>query len=430
MLSTHHGYHPIGSLIDYLEKEPIDHVLCLAQHAHIHFFLEAGCQHIASLPRSGPPSNIKPTSAKKEFPVTYVGRKWSHAHPYRNWMVQHLERTLPQFGIPFYIHTYCSHQEWLDVVSRSLITVCSSLNGQFTPQVFNIMHAGSLCLTDELSPQTGMYEFFEPDRHFVTWRDYNDLVEKIRYYVGHPAEAEKIAQAGQQRAEECFPANRLEGRAIFDFAVSDKLPPEFRPEIDRRCRVIRSKNKSEFKRRVCLYENMQELHRVHKRLRVISWQLHDNAPVADLVDLPRLELSCTFSSPESYNEWRDVFEQASILKQVELLTVDDNVKPDSFDIGIVDAATLDGGNVAQLIHCLNPRALLWVLGDINNDGHKKLKQSGFRQFDFNSVEMRLQRTIIPRFRYYLPHLVFPAPLSPATELVAGLQAYQRGRYWL
>jgi len=48
--------------------------------------------------------------------------------------------------------------------------------------------------TDELA------EMFEPDREVLVYRNQHELLEKVRYYLRHPEQAEKIRHAGRKRA--------------------------------------------------------------------------------------------------------------------------------------------------------------------------------------------------------------------------------------
>jgi spore maturation protein CgeB len=48
--------------------------------------------------------------------------------------------------------------------------------------------------TDELA------EMFEPDKEVVTYRNQYELLDKVRYYLSHPAQAEQVRQAGRKRA--------------------------------------------------------------------------------------------------------------------------------------------------------------------------------------------------------------------------------------
>jgi hypothetical protein len=46
-------------------------------------------------------------------------------------------------------------------------------------------------------------EFFEPDKEVVVYRNEQELLDKVRYYLAHEDEAEKIRQAGHARALRC-----------------------------------------------------------------------------------------------------------------------------------------------------------------------------------------------------------------------------------
>ena len=49
-------------------------------------------------------------------------------------------------------------------------------------------------------------EFFEPDKEVVVYHDEGELVEKVRYYLAHPEQAEAVRQAGRRRASPNTPA--------------------------------------------------------------------------------------------------------------------------------------------------------------------------------------------------------------------------------
>ena len=42
-------------------------------------------------------------------------------------------------------------------------------------------------------------KFYEPGREMVLYENVNDFVDKVRYYLAHDEEREKIAQAGYAR---------------------------------------------------------------------------------------------------------------------------------------------------------------------------------------------------------------------------------------
>lgn len=43
-------------------------------------------------------------------------------------------------------------------------------------------------------------EMFEPDKEVLTYRNQHELLDKVRYYLAHPQDADRIREAGHQRA--------------------------------------------------------------------------------------------------------------------------------------------------------------------------------------------------------------------------------------
>ena len=63
-------------------------------------------------------------------------------------------------------------------------------------RLYEATGVGALLLTDEGS---NLSELFEPGRELVTYRDAEDLADKVSYFLEHADEAAAIAAAGQQR---------------------------------------------------------------------------------------------------------------------------------------------------------------------------------------------------------------------------------------
>lgn len=60
-------------------------------------------------------------------------------------------------------------------------------------RAFDIMGNGGFLMTNY---QEELFEYFEPDKDFVCYSDYDELLEKVEYYLKHDEEREKIAQRG------------------------------------------------------------------------------------------------------------------------------------------------------------------------------------------------------------------------------------------
>lgn len=76
----------------------------------------------------------------------------------------------------------------------------------FSDRALKMMGAGTLMLTHEIE---GIEQLFTPGEHLVTYKDYNDLKEKIDFYLTNNGEREQIAKAGQQLVFEKYTIDRV-----------------------------------------------------------------------------------------------------------------------------------------------------------------------------------------------------------------------------
>ncbi|MBR1930093.1 MAG: glycosyltransferase [Lachnospiraceae bacterium] len=75
------------------------------------------------------------------------------------------------------------------------ITLRSILTG-IPLRAFDIIGCGGFLLSNY---QADFPECFEPEREFVFYNDYEDLQEKVTYYLNHDAQREHIARQGRER---------------------------------------------------------------------------------------------------------------------------------------------------------------------------------------------------------------------------------------
>ena len=62
---------------------------------------------------------------------------------------------------------------------------------------FEAPMSGALYVTEQ---QPELAEYFEPGKEVLTYTDRDDLLDKVRYVLGHPEHAERIRRAGLERA--------------------------------------------------------------------------------------------------------------------------------------------------------------------------------------------------------------------------------------
>ena len=80
-------------------------------------------------------------------------------------------------------------------------------NHTINMRIFETLGTGCFLLTEYFE---GLNRYFEPGKELETFKNKDELIEKIRYYLDHPSERETIAQQGQLR---CLSDYSMEKRA-------------------------------------------------------------------------------------------------------------------------------------------------------------------------------------------------------------------------
>jgi len=110
---------------------------------------------------------------------------------------------------------------------------------QMKCKIFDICMCGGFMLSEYVP---GIEEHFEIDKEIVCFKDMEDAVEKIRYYLSHETERQEIAQAGWERAqrdhhqsiwmlrvfEEIEKDTRAGKQGANDHEVHLEMPPDIR----------------------------------------------------------------------------------------------------------------------------------------------------------------------------------------------------------
>jgi glycosyltransferase involved in cell wall biosynthesis len=283
---THHFQAPVCTLIDYARAEPFDFIIFDHTRHHAHWFAQAGLKNLHWIPALDfgfVPRELKPAPAR---PLTFVGQVGRH-HPWRCAVLAEVKAA----GLPLEI-LRGKLQETADLYADSQVTLNVSLNGDLNLRVFEALSAGGFLLTDELAPASGLPLLFEAGKHLDTWRSPGELVEKIRHYLAHPAEARRIRAAGQA---ELFRAHRPEVklREFHDLVHSGRVNPAYDLNLDPRVSVGFGAAGAGFvaaNEQLPAYEFLQELHRQSAAVTVFAPPARLPA-LAALADLPRLRFA-------------------------------------------------------------------------------------------------------------------------------------------
>ncbi len=275
--NTQHLTQPIQTLVEYAKKERFDYYLTDHKAHHLHFFVEAGLKHVHWIPGLNYNLITRELNPKPRIPVSFIGQVGDF-HPYRKWLITQLAKN----KCPIYVNRH-DRQTTIDYYADSQITLNISLNGDLNLRVFEVMGAGGFLMTDQLSAESGLYQLFEEDKHFVTYSGYEDLREKIDYYLGHPDEIFRIRKAGQQQIFNNH-APHQKAWQLHDLIFKDKVEPTFQLDFDDRCQGSVPPN---LDLRIALYEYFQDIHLNNTKVEVY-YPAECPHVIRDIRDLPRL----------------------------------------------------------------------------------------------------------------------------------------------
>jgi len=276
---THHMQQPIRTVLRYAQEEPFDYVIFDHTRHHARLFAEAGVRNVHWLPAVD--YGFMPRDIRKRHsrPLTFVGQAGRH-HPYRCWVLEHLQAA----KLPLEILRGTLAQT-ADIYADSQITLNISLNGDLNLRVFEALAAGGFLLTDALPDDSGLPQLFKAGEHLETWRTPDELVEKIRYYLDHPLDAQRIREAGHREIlARHHPDVKL--RQFYDLVFDGKVTPEYDLSLDAKFsqRVTVSQG---VMAEVDVHEAIQELHRTSSGVTILS---DDPVAASQWVTLPRVEV--------------------------------------------------------------------------------------------------------------------------------------------
>jgi len=132
----------------------------------------------------------------KNLRIDYWGKAWTWCNPFLLYEYKIKRRTLGK-----HIHNVnISHKKINDIYNSTKI--CLNIHHPqskegVNPRTFEIPGAGSFQLTDY---KKSLENLFEADREIVYYKNENDLLEKISYYLENEDERKRIAKRGNEIA--------------------------------------------------------------------------------------------------------------------------------------------------------------------------------------------------------------------------------------
>ena len=281
---THHMAQPLRKVLGYAGTAGFKVIVCWNRH-HAHFFRQAGFPHVFWMPglTFGIPEVPRP--ARRGCQMAFFGQMGKF-HPRRRRIVDAITAN----KLPFVAGTMPRY-DGLELFGRSLVAFNSSLNSEFNLRVFEATGMGAMLLTDRLCPHAGLDLFYKDGESMICYDSVDDMVDKARHYLEHPDDALAIAREGEEvyRRYFTFEARR---NAFFQLLNGGKPPPQFLLLDEARCRLpaVGEAGADLLRRRVALYEWVQECHRTEEAVCIDVAGAVPPQVIADFSDLVRVSI--------------------------------------------------------------------------------------------------------------------------------------------
>jgi len=157
---------------------------------------------------------------EKKYKVSFVGSSFPGRLNYIDSLAKEFRDELDLFGCrnKYWNYPYrVSHKKMIEIANQSII------NLNFSDQPAN----GVRCLKNRIMEITGSGQFLLSedfpeakmlftDKELVLFSSYEELKEKVRYYLSHGKERDKIARAGYKKTKENYSYKKLLSEVLED----------------------------------------------------------------------------------------------------------------------------------------------------------------------------------------------------------------------
>ncbi len=374
---THHQVEPIRAMLDYAMAEPFDRIVFDFTRQHAHFFIEAGLKNVHWLPGYNVMRVPVDADAAPEEPVSMIGKMDKRYHARRIAFCNEIARA----KLPF-VMGEAPLEKARARHARSIINLNCSLNGDLNLRVLEVMIAGGFLLTDRLSPQAGLDLLFKDGEHYVSYGSIPEGVERCRELLEDRARTRRIAAAGKAAYEEKLAPEKTIA-AFFDLLADRPIRPEFDLKQDRRATAGIGPEQGSLRRRIRLYEIVQEIHRVREFSNLLFGPTVDRRLISDLADLPRMRSSVDGTGDRrALKQTLDYLDAVDVLEGIRVQSKPDDFRTVPWRIVAATQADLRGiGLRAALDASSKPLLLLTDVdagGQLSAQTNEFLARRGFR----------------------------------------------------
>jgi len=165
----------------------------VAQKDYVEHFKSLGHKQVHWLPLACDPQIHGDRQLARVYDIGFVGKVMSSDHE-RSKILQELAR---RFKMNEYGRWY-EKEEITGIYSASKIVVNIPANGDLNMRVFEAMAAGALLITKKIA--NGQADLFRHGENLVEYKDTEDLLAKVSYYLQNEKERARIALNGRQLA--------------------------------------------------------------------------------------------------------------------------------------------------------------------------------------------------------------------------------------
>jgi 2-polyprenyl-3-methyl-5-hydroxy-6-metoxy-1,4-benzoquinol methylase len=173
------------------EKAPRFDVVFAAQRDGVELLRGIGVDRVSWLPLACDPGVHQKHEVGKRYDVVFVGNIFPGP---RGDLLGLIQRRYRNSFIG-----QCYFDEMARTYSAARIVFNRSIGSDINMRVFEAVACGSMLMTNDLS-ENGMAELFRDGVHLATYRDPEDLLDKLAFYLEREAIRERIAAAGRAEA--------------------------------------------------------------------------------------------------------------------------------------------------------------------------------------------------------------------------------------
>jgi spore maturation protein CgeB len=147
----------------------------------------------------------------EKYDVSFVGRKYSDREQYINEL---MKRNIKVYvvGKEWDGAKYASFEEMIDIFATSKINLnFSSMQKQIKARIFEVCLAGGFLLTEYVP---SIENYFEIGKEIVCFKNAEEMIDRIDYYLAHDKERRAIARAGWDKATKEYSNSRMLGKVF------------------------------------------------------------------------------------------------------------------------------------------------------------------------------------------------------------------------